>query len=495
MAKTTRFFNLAVSVFCAAIIFAAPHADARGRNHVRHAKPAGPQYASIIMDAQTGRVLQEKNADAPLPPASLTKLMTLFLTFEALENGRIHMNKYLTVTPNAMRQPPSKLGLNNRTKITVKEAIYVLVTRSANDVAMALAETVGGSEKNFARMMTERAHSLGMKHSQFFNPSGLPNPRQKSSARDMAILARAIMQYFPQHYHFFKTIRFNYHGQTIETHNNLMRRFKGMDGMKTGYTYASGFNLVASSVRDNRRVIVAVFGGRTAVSRDNHVAELMNRGHAMLGRGQAATQFAAVKPVAPAPLKQDVATSVAVASNAPVAPVATARDTNSTSNQVTRTTKVAPIVATEKVIPSRVVALKPTPVSRVASNWSPDGGQVRTLQAPTSVTTVSAQPAPAANMYKTASYIATAEAAPMPATNKNWGIQVGAYSNASMGQEKLQTVQNRLRHILGNDGQAIVVPSTTHRGTIYRARIIGLSAQGASRACQALGDCLAFTVR
>lgn len=451
MAKTTRFFNLTRVLLCVILIVIASDVDARPRQRVR---AQNPRYAMIIMDAQSGKILEQENADKPLPPASLTKLMTLFLTFEAIEHGKLSMNSNLVITPNAQRQPPSKLGLRRDEKITINQAIHVLVTRSANDVAMAVAETVGGSQQNFARMMTARARSLGMKNSVFYNPSGLPNPAQKSSARDMAILGRAIMQYFPQHYHVFNTIRFNYKGQTIETHNNLMRRFKGMDGMKTGYTVASGFNLVASAVRNNRRVIVAVFGGRSAYSRDEHVAVLMNRGLDKLA-GKGGTAIAAAKPVA----VQSKTTQTKT-----VKPTANAVQVTKTVTTTTTTT-----------VPKIQTAAGPA-ADRNA--WRPDGGTVKPL-----ASQIQSTPS-----YKTAS---VAPASPSVA-NGNWGIQVGAYNSPALSQQSIQAAMGKLRSVLGGQGQPTVVPVTTPQGTVYRARIVGLSPQSAAKACQVLSECMAF---
>lgn len=444
VAKTTRFFHLMRISLCAVMIVTSSAADARPR---QRAQAQNPRYAMVIMDAQSGRILEQENADKPLPPASLTKLMTLFLTFEAIEKGKLSMNSNLVITPNAQRQPPSKLGLRRDEKITINQAIHVLVTRSANDVAMAVAETVGGSQQNFTRMMTARARSLGMKNSVFYNPSGLPNPGQKSSARDMAILGRALMQYFPQHYHVFNTIRFNYKGQVIETHNNLMRRYKGMDGMKTGYTVASGFNLVASAVRNNRRVIVAVFGGRSAYSRDEHVAKLMTRGLDKLTSG---SQIANTPKPAAIPSRTAAKPSAASA------------------------------VKVTQTVTATTTTIQPTPPRNPAADrqaWRPDGGAVKPLSAQLPAST---QPSK------------TAYVPPATASEKNWGIQVGAYNSAVLSQQSVNNALARLRPHLAGEGQATVVPVTTAQGTVYRARIIGLSPQNAAKACQVLSECMAF---
>lgn len=461
VAKTARFLPVILFALCLALCFASD-ADARGKTRK---SSSNPRYAAVIMDAQTGKILHQAYAHKPLAPASLTKMMTLFMAFEAIENGKLHMNKYLTVSQNAINQPPSKLGLKHNTKITVREAIYILITRSANDVAYAMGETISGSHDAFARAMTKRAHELGMKNSYFYNASGLPHAKQKSTAYDMAVLGRALMQHFPQHYHFFKTIRYNYRGRVIETHNNLMRRFDGMDGMKTGYTHASGFNLVSSAVRNNRRVIVSVFGGRTAVSRDNHVADLMNRGFAALDRDQSTTQFASNK-------QKPAAQAVAVKKAPTPAPIRTAANNN------------------------QIRAAQPQAQNPQVQRWVPDGGQVRNL----TTTTQPAMAQPAANaqgsaptnnnsLYQQANY-------KPGTTTRNWGIQVGAFSSEALSQRALQTVQQQLRSILQQSGaQPMIVPLVTAQGTVYRARIIGLSPQAASQACEQLTDCMAFVQR
>ncbi len=240
-----------------------------------HARP-NPKYASVVMDAQTGQVLRARNADKRLHPASLTKIMTLFMTFEAMETGRLHKYKYITISKHAAAQPPSNLKLKAGDRITVRDAIYALITKSANDVAAALAEELGGSEWEFANLMTQRAKSLGMKKTVFRNASGLYHKDQKSTARDMALLSRAMMQYFPNYYHMFKTQQWTYRGKTYKNHNRLLTKYPGMDGLKTGYIRAAGFNLATSAVKGNQRLIGVVFGGRTSKSRNRHMTAILN---------------------------------------------------------------------------------------------------------------------------------------------------------------------------------------------------------------------------
>ena len=235
-------------------------------------------YASIVIDGDTGEVLRSRNADTRNYPASLTKIMTLYMTFQALDEGRLKMSTPLKVSKRAAGQPPSKLGLKRGETITVKQAILALVTKSANDVATVMAEAIGGTEWEFAQAMTRTARSLGMKNTTFRNASGLPNRRQLSTARDMGKLAIALIRNFPQHYHFFSAESFRFRGKRYGNHNNLLGTYRGVDGVKTGYIRASGFNLVASAERGGRRVIAVVFGGKTAKRRDRHMANLLDKG-------------------------------------------------------------------------------------------------------------------------------------------------------------------------------------------------------------------------
>ena len=242
------------------------------------AKSSEAGYASIILDADTGEVLRSRNADTRNYPASLTKMMTLYMLFEELDTGRMQLSDKLAISKRAAGQPASKLGLKRGATITVHLAIMALATKSANDAATVIAEGISGTEWEFAVAMTKRARALGMKHTRFKNASGLPNRKQFSSARDMGVLAMAILRDFPHYYDYFSAKSFRYDRKTHHTHNNLLNSYPGMDGLKTGYIRASGFNLVASAVRDGRRIIAVVFGGRTARSRDQHMVKLLDLG-------------------------------------------------------------------------------------------------------------------------------------------------------------------------------------------------------------------------
>jgi len=235
------------------------------------------KYASIVMEEASGRVLFSRNADSLRYPASLTKIMTLYLLFEDIEAGKISLKSRIPVSKRAASRSPSKLYLKPGQSINAEQAIYALVTKSANDVATAVAEKLAGTERKFAKRMTRKAKSLGMTRTTFMNASGLPNPRQRSTARDMARLAIAIRRDFPQFYKFFSTKSFSWKGRRFKNHNRLLANYSGTDGIKTGYINASGFNLVAAVERRGVRLIGVVFGGKTSRSRDRHMISILDR--------------------------------------------------------------------------------------------------------------------------------------------------------------------------------------------------------------------------
>lgn len=255
----------AVAVFAGFLIGGGTHAT------------ANPKYAGIVVDAKTGKTLYADNADAYRFPASLTKIMTLYVVFEELEAGRLTLNSRLKVSKYAAGRPPSKIGLKPGSTIKVKDAILALVTKSANDVATVVAENIGGSEAAFARRMTRTARQLGMSKTTFRNAHGLPNSKQRTTARDMARLGRAIEERFPEEFKYFNTRVFTYKGRRYGNHNKLLGRVKGVDGIKTGYIRASGFNLVTSVKRNGRHVVAVVMGGRTGASRNAHMKDLIGR--------------------------------------------------------------------------------------------------------------------------------------------------------------------------------------------------------------------------
>ena len=243
---------------------------------------AEARYAAIVIDVESGEVLHETNADTRNHPASLTKMMTLYMLFEALQDGRVMADQDLEVSRRAAGMPNSKLGLKRGETISVDDAILALVTKSANDVAVVIAETLAPTESQFAQMMTKKAKALGMNRTSFRNASGLYNRRQLSTARDMATLAQALIRDFPERYKSFSARSFSHNGRVYRNHNKLLRSYQGADGLKTGYIRAAGYNLAASARRDGHRLIAVLFGGRSAKKRNRQVARLLDRGFSKL---------------------------------------------------------------------------------------------------------------------------------------------------------------------------------------------------------------------
>lgn len=239
---------------------------------------AGAKYADYVMDINTGKILHATDSNSPRHPASLTKMMTLYLTFKALADGRLQLDQQLPVSDYAAAQSPTKLGLRSGATISVKDAILSLVTESANDSAVVLAEALGGSEFVFSLEMNMQAKALGMDRTYFYNASGLPNPNQVSTARDMATLGLDLIRQYPNYYTFFKQDEFVYNGRHYHTHNHLMDKYPGMDGIKTGYIRMSGFNLVASAKHGDTRLLGVVFGGSSPDNRNQRMAQLLDAG-------------------------------------------------------------------------------------------------------------------------------------------------------------------------------------------------------------------------
>lgn len=238
---------------------------------------ANSKYAGIVIDAKTGKTLYASGADSLRYPASLTKMMTLYMMFDAIDSGRISKKTRIRVSKNAAAEQPSKIGVRAGQTISVDQAIKALVTKSANDVATAVAEHLGGSESGFARQMTDKARAMRMSKTTFRNAHGLPNSRQKTTARDMARLGLALREHFPHHYHYFSTRSFKYGKARFGNHNRLLGTVSGVDGIKTGYTRASGFNLVSSVQKDGRSIVAVVMGGKTGASRNAQMKKLIAR--------------------------------------------------------------------------------------------------------------------------------------------------------------------------------------------------------------------------
>ncbi|AEO48637.1 serine-type D-Ala-D-Ala carboxypeptidase [Rhodospirillum rubrum F11] len=407
-------------------------------------------YASIVVDASTGRVLQARNADMRNYPASLTKMMTLYLLFEAIDNGKYTLESRLPVSKWAANQAPSKLGVAAGTGIKVEHAIKALVTKSANDVAVVIAEALGGTEANFSALMTRKAAALGMSQTTFRNASGLPNNGQMTTARDMAVLSMALIRHFPNHYRFFATQSFRFGNRTITTHNHVVREYPGADGLKTGYIQASGFNVASSAVRNGRRLVAVVFGGQTARARDTQMMALLDEGFATLAREGGSVVQAKRKP--------DAIASIIKAKEPPAADMGSADD--------------APMPP----------AYKPGSLTASVS-----GGRTQQMAL---ATPMRSSPAPSAKSAPGPRPTPIARTTPVPskgAAKGDWGIQVGAYAKSAAATAAANKAIGLLAAEARRQVSPVVVQRKSGSGTIYRARLTGLSNEAAARtACATL---------
>lgn len=445
-----------------AAVLAAPLIPAAAR------AASNPRYAAIVMDADTGMILHQSNADKARHPASLVKMMTLLMTFEALENGRLRLSDRVPVSRHAAGMAPSRIGLPAGSTIRVEDAIYALVTKSANDIAAALGEKIGGTEAGFAAMMTRKAHEIGMSKTVFRNASGLHSPAQVTSARDMAKLARYILASYPQYYHYFSARQFTFQGTTYANHNRLMSRYKGMDGFKTGFIQPSGFNLVASAVRNNRRLIGVVFGGQTAASRDAHMRKLLDDAFAKT----ASVAVAETRPVPAVPgRKPDPAARAAALASA--APSAGAGAADAIKFDTPRWTSVNP------VLQSKAFA-----ALTGQGDFDPaDGKRLETgMMAIAAVKGDRAVPV--------SDVAGQAEnAAPRTDGGRSWSVQIGAFSSRVKTDKALKKAADALPGDLAG-ANAVIVPLKTAEGWIFRGRLAGFSEQEAARACRYLKDCI-----
>jgi D-alanyl-D-alanine carboxypeptidase len=380
--------------------------------------------AYLIVDATSGRELMSDRPDELRHPASLAKLMTLYLTFSALDAGHLSFDSALPVSTHALRAPPTKLGMSGRT-ITVRDAAMGLITRSANDAAIVLAEALGGTEESFARQMTHKARQLGMTSTVFRNASGLPNREQVTTARDMAKLAQALLRDFPHYYPVFSVQSYSYRGRTLDNHNRMLGSYAGADGLKTGYTAASGFNLVMSAVRGDRRLIGVVMGGNTAFQRDRAMAELMDRG---FSSAETMRLAAWTWPHLPAKARYDAAHFVPG--------ITTPRLTS------------APQIAKAEAVPASAVV-------------------PRTAATSTTVATLvdAAQPSPAVG---------------------SWVIQVGSFSDSRAAELALQRASSALPEAIRLHTALTIDEVDMAHKTFHRARFMNLSQEDAIEGCRRL---------
>jgi D-alanyl-D-alanine carboxypeptidase len=480
---------------------------------------ASDKHAALLLDANSGAILYQNDADAPRHPASLAKLMTLYLVFERLAQGKLELSGKLTISANASAAAPSKLDLEPGEQILLSDAIRALITKSANDIAVALAEHVAGSEDRFARLMTERARQIGMAATTFRNASGLPDDEQVTTARDMATLALRLIDDFPQYYPLFATRTFTYKGETFRNHNSLLFHYKGTDGLKTGYTRASGFNLVASVRRGRKHVIGVVFGGSTAAARNTSMRALLNiglvKGAAEMTRKHTVVAAAAPperKAVASArPQPAAVALTAAVAETAKAAaPTASARIEmaqvrpilvgRSPQDRAADGTTNPAVTTIEALIEKSLHADQPAPEHAEASALAP--GPLPTARAmPAAVPAAAAAPVllaqprlvrgSAPSTLEKQAMLLDRQAAPGLAAPANNGrssgieIQIGAFQSASEAQRQLAWVRQRATAVIGQH-EAVTQPVKQGDKLFYRARFAGFDGAAAASACKEL---------
>jgi D-alanyl-D-alanine carboxypeptidase len=476
-APLRRFSFLAAAVLAAGLAIAgACPADA-----------ADPRAASMVIDANTGAVLHNKGGDELVYPASLTKMMTLYMTFELIELGRLSYDSKIKMTQEGADAAPSKLDLDAGQELTVLEAIKALVTKSANDVAIALAMHIGGNEPNFARLMTRKARELGMQNTTFRNASGLPDPEQKTTARDMITLGLRLQDDFPRHYRLFSTRTFSFRGKTYRNHNSLLSRYQGTDGIKTGYTRASGFNLVSSVRRDGKHVVAAVFGGDTARERNAKMQSLLSSALAKASRQ--VTRKPALVARAPQPQRAKAPVRVA---EAPVvtppppqaaAPPPSARERDAAiAVAKVRSVRIGDGPASARVERVEASSEAPQPVFAVAGapafpRFVPETGALKpsTLQAQAAAleqVEPAPQPAPAPRR------VAAQSAARGP-----FEIQIGAYADSGEAERRMAAARQRAGGLL-DAYRGVAIP--VQNGKLYRARFRGFDATAANTTCSRL---------
>ncbi|RIY01551.1 D-alanyl-D-alanine carboxypeptidase [Aureimonas flava] len=444
------------------------------------AQESAERYAAFVIDANNGKVLFSRNADDRRYPASLTKMMTLYMLFDAMESGRATLSTPMKVSAYAAARPPSKLGMKVGSTISVEEGIYALVTRSANDAAVVIGEFLGGTESRFADMMTAKARKLGMSRTTFQNANGLPNDAQMTTARDMATLGIALREHFPQYYKYFSTRSFKFRGQTIGNHNRLLGRVDGVDGIKTGYINKSGFNLVTSVVRGDRKLVAVVMGGRTARSRDDHMAELVKQYLPQTSTRSSSALIAAYSPSARGPAVASHAETVAMAALPTSVPVPTRRI--STINQ--RVAEAYGSNATGAMNAITAPSRRPV-VGRDAirealeANDRPGSGVA---------TALAAAPVPRVAIPNVVTEAAAAEPAMVASRDvvTGWVVQIAATPAEATAYDMLSEAKQRAGSALAG-ARPFTQAVASGSQTLYRARFAGFADKAAANAaCDAL---------
>ena len=493
-------------------------ADARSRRKRQHFKRSyatesySPAYAAIVVDARNGAVLHQSAADSPRHPASLTKIMTLYLLFERLDSGHITLDTPMEVSQHAASQAPTKLGLKPGNTIRVEDAIKGLVTKSANDAAVVVAETLGGSEEDFARTMTRKAHALGMRHTIYRNASGLPDDEQVTTARDQALLGMAIQERFPKHYRYFSLASFVYRGRAMANHNRLLGRVEGVDGIKTGYTRSSGFNLVTSVKRGAKRIVAVVLGGRSGRARDARMRDLIDS-HIAAASTRDVVVAETVEPKTPEVAPQlELATKIESAAKAVLAaagstpalpPSPPASDATATITAPGSNAPITPVKV--KTVTVKLVPPKHTVASVAAKPGPPPAKQETLPQEPAKqqeTTPPAAAIASAGVLGAMPAMVVDAKAAAVPAAKAEepllptaaparhsirhgWIIQVGAYESEAEAKEKLSSAQSKAAALLQRT-DAYTERTTKGDKTYFRARFAGFDRDRAEAACKRL---------
>ncbi len=486
--------TLACALSLAALLVIAPVQEAAAK----------PVQASIVVDARTGEIVSASNADTLTYPASLTKMMTMYLLFEAMQDGRVKLGDRITFSKFAAGQPATNLNVRAGDTISIETAILALVVRSANDVATAVAEHLGGTEAGFARLMTAKAQSLGMPRTTFRNAHGLPDPKQKSTARDLATLSIALIRDFPQYYGYFSKTKFKYHGVNYAGHNRLLKSYQGYDGIKTGYIRASGFNLASSAERDGRRLVVVVLGGSSPSTRDRKVADLLTGGFKKTkGTGVMLAAKAPASGKAPKVIEPQVA-DAAAAKKPSVAKSLVPGAKPFVPN--------APVVAAAKTAPAEIAVVDNRAMDQIVADVmnSPQLASTdATIDVDSGSAVLTASGAP--SMIPTLkpgtgkkTLVAEASAPDSQATTVVWtpegnyGIQVGAYSKYNAAQNAAQVATQAEPGLLADARIIIDSQKMNNGGKVYRARVAGLTKADAQTACRNLKakrtDCLVLKI-
>ena len=489
-AKFLRIWVLAVVAVLATSLAAAP-------------LHAAPQFSALTVDARNGKILFAQDIDGIRHPASLTKMMTLYLLFQDLSAGKLTLNSPITVSARATYVAPSKLGVKAGDSITVETAIRAIVVKSANDVATAIAENLGGTESAFAQRMTRTARSIGMTNTTFLNASGLPNPGQVTTARDMATLGLRLMRDFPQYYPYFRIQSFVYDGQTVKGHNRLIGSYEGTDGIKTGYIAASGFNLVTSVRRGDKRLVGVVIGGRTGAARDAYMKQMLSRYFDTATNGKAIAAYAGSSKGAQ-PTDELQTASAGTTDTAPAAPASArkdaaskrlpARKSKAQEDQVAANPGTEPAVQgdtedgadTMANLSAQAAAPATTGSTSIAVPPESPAPQVETVPQPMQDQTVAESPSAAPAQQATQQAADQAKIASIAAgTDAGWTISLGEYATKTDAQAVLQLMRKRTPAVLqGRTAQTVMVEK---KGKVtYRARFTGFDQSAATTACKAI---------